>query len=346
MSDGEWVTLRTLEGQVDIMKTFLVIGGQGDLGQNRILPALHALGHVADVVDINPRPCYLPKLPAVRYEYQCSEPAGVPRPVKPYSGVIVATPNDLHLEHCRWAMQEKVACLVEKPLAHSLCAAEALDDLAARSSQPLLSADHYLFKGPSRWVFQNRHLLGRIGSLQRIRGRLLETAGVSPGRDWLLDPRRSGGGLWTDLGIHLVTFVMRMMNWSCSSVRITGATASSFSAAGGEQSMEVRATCEAVDLEFEVGKEAPHSRKDVLFEGSRGTICVDWEVDTITSDVVRASAPTDTCGGYVEMLGEFADVCDNGPGARKRLVTCGQALDDLRIIKAGYGQLPPTCWIR
>ena len=339
----DWVT-RTLERQVDIMKTFLVIGGQGDLGQNRILPALHALGHVVDVVDINPRPSCLPKLEAVRHEYQCSEPGDVPRPVVPYSGVIVATPNDLHLEHGRWAVQEKIPCLVEKPLAHSLCAAEALEKLASSSSKPLLSADHYLFKGPSRWIFDNRHLLGKIGPLKGIRGRLLESDGVSPGRDWLLDPRRSGGGLWTDLGIHLVTFVMRLMNGSCSPT-VTGAAASNFAPEGGERSMEVRATCGKVDLEFQVGKEAPRSRKDVLFEGSQGTLCIDWAADAVTGDRVRASTPTDSCGGYIEMLREFAEVCDQGSGARERLITCGEALDDLRLVKEGYAKLPPTSWI-
>lgn len=325
-------------------KAFLVIGGLGDLGLNRILPAVGEMGMTADVVDIAPSPPDLPA--AVQQIYP--ELYGVPCPSR-YLGVIVATPNHLHREHCEWAVGEAgLPCLCEKPLAHTLRDAEHMVKLAQRTGL-LFAADHYLFKGPSRVIVQQPDLLERVGRLQRVRARILEADDVAAHRGWLLNPCRSGGGIWIDLGIHLVTVMLQILQHSTWTVR--SAAPGGFDEEGeiGETSMEVVTTIGSVDAQFQVAKNSERHCKDLLLQGTRGTVLLDWRADELRfDDGTVISHETDPFGGYGAMLEDFASLCRSGIHSRHSLVAPQEALESLRFVKAGYraSDLPDPIWCR
>jgi len=57
-------------------------------------------------------------------------------------GVIVATPNQMHLEHGLMAIEAGLPTLIEKPIADSAAAAETLANAAAAANVPLLIGHH------------------------------------------------------------------------------------------------------------------------------------------------------------------------------------------------------------
>jgi predicted dehydrogenase len=87
-------------------------------------------------------------------------------------GVIVCTPEDRHVEPTLTALQAGVAVLVEKPIAHSLDAAQRMRLAAVQAGAPLLVG--HLLRFEPRWVAAWQRLAsGRIGEVASISTRRL-----------------------------------------------------------------------------------------------------------------------------------------------------------------------------
>ncbi len=247
----------------------LVIGGAGDLGRKRILPALGEMGYQADVVDPRGLGSALP--PNVIAHY-CSLDS-VPAPGD-YLGVIVATPNNLHLRHSRWAVETaRRPCLVEKPIAHTLKDAEQVVGLARTAQAQLWVADHYLAKPASRFLTGHRsELVASIGPVREVRGRILEDPGTLLGREWLRNPERSGGGVWIDTGFHLASVLLTLMpgrDW-----RFIRAEAAGYDPAHPdrtETAFEASAESGGTIVTLSVGKSHGVVGKDLQIEGDKGS---------------------------------------------------------------------------
>lgn len=134
-----------------------------------------------------------------------------------------------------------------------------------------------------------------------------------------------------------LTFMLQIARRS--SWRIISAHAAGFDEgrACGEMSMQVRAAFDAVDTRFDVAKGASRTGKDLLLEGTRGTVYIDWQTDVVMCNGnKRSSCVTDPFSGYVSMLREFAAVCQNGITERHLLTSCNEALEGIRFLKAAY----------
>jgi predicted dehydrogenase len=113
--------------------------------------------------------------------------------------VLVLTSMTEHARIARVALEAGKHVLVEKPVATSLAAAEALLELAERAPGHLLCAPHILLS-PTYRAMHARVLAGEVGGLLSARARY-GWAGPDWGR-WYYEP---GGGALFDLGIYNVT---------------------------------------------------------------------------------------------------------------------------------------------
>ena len=84
-------------------------------------------------------------------------------------GVILATPNQLHVEHASRCLAARVPTLLEKPIAPSVDEAQTLAAQAARSGVPLLIGHH---RAHSPIMARARQLIdeGRLGKLVAVMG--------------------------------------------------------------------------------------------------------------------------------------------------------------------------------
>ena len=122
---------------------------------------------------------------------------------------LVVTPNVSHFEACRALLEAGIATVCDKPLAASLKEADALAELALRSSAPF--GVTYTYAGYPM-VREAREILasGRIGAIRLVQVEYLqewlsepvETQGNEQAA-WRLDPSRAGlSGALGDIGTH------------------------------------------------------------------------------------------------------------------------------------------------
>jgi len=83
-------------------------------------------------------------------------------------GVVVCTPEHLHVEIAMTAIESGKALAVEKPIAHTLEAAERMTDRAEEAGVPLL-AGHVLRFEPRYAAIRNAIDAGEIGEVQAVR---------------------------------------------------------------------------------------------------------------------------------------------------------------------------------
>lgn len=127
---------------------------------------------------------------------------------QPLDVVDICTPNFLHQEQARKALESGAAVYCEKPLSDSLEGAEAMVHLA-EAHQALTKVAFVL-----RYVPAVRHMKAlmeadTIGQVLHFRAYMHHGSYLNPNRpmSWRLHHRESGGGAFIDLGIHLVDLV-------------------------------------------------------------------------------------------------------------------------------------------
>ena len=123
--------------------------------------------------------------------------------------VSVVTPNHLHFEPCRMAMEAGFDVVCDKPLAYSLEEAKMLQEVAARTNRKLIVT--YTYTGYPM-VREARFLVhtGKIGTVRKVvvqypQGWLanaIENEGNKQA-SWRTDPRQAGkAGCMGDIGTH------------------------------------------------------------------------------------------------------------------------------------------------
>jgi predicted dehydrogenase len=118
------------------------------------------------------------------------------------TAVYVAAPPGAHLELALLAAAAGKPAYVEKPMARSHAECRAMMDAFAAARAPLFVA--YYRRALPRFLGARAILEeGRIGRITSLSYRYARSGARPPaGDDWRLDPARSGGGLFVDLGSH------------------------------------------------------------------------------------------------------------------------------------------------
>lgn len=125
--------------------------------------------------------------------------------------VVIATPNDLHAPMGIAALEAGCHVLIEKPLAHTLAAAEELAAAGRRHRRQRVMLDlSYRFGAAARTV-KEWLASGRCGPLYHANTYWCRTRGLPPPGSWLAQRRRAGGGAVTSLGVHRIDLALWFM---------------------------------------------------------------------------------------------------------------------------------------
>jgi predicted dehydrogenase len=116
--------------------------------------------------------------------------------------VSVCTPPFLHREHVTAALDRGLHVLCEKPFAATLEDALAMKSAAAQSKQTLLVGFVHRFYEPAQRARRYAQE-GGLGKVISFHNRFAVDNRKAP-RDWVLDPRRAGGGTFMDTAMHSV----------------------------------------------------------------------------------------------------------------------------------------------
>ncbi|HEY43182.1 MAG TPA: Gfo/Idh/MocA family oxidoreductase [Anaerolineae bacterium] len=126
--------------------------------------------------------------------------------------VDICTPNVLHMEQVEQAVQRKLHVYCEKPLAMNYEEARAMAQIA-REAGVLTHVAFVLRYLPA--IRQMKALLeaGRIGEILNFRGHMYHSGYLDPDRpmSWRLRHSQSGGGVFADLGAHLIDLLHYLM---------------------------------------------------------------------------------------------------------------------------------------
>jgi len=194
---------RAEETTTPIARPRLGFLGVGWIGRHRLQAISRAacadILYVSDVSEDNvaeAAKCAPGSLPAASLEDMLS--SGL-------DGIVIATPNQLHMPQCLAALEAGCAVFCQKPLARTEEEVRAILSAAWKADR-LLGVD-----------LSYRHVAG----MQRIRQLVAEGAlgeiyavdlvfhnAYGPDKKWFFDMAQSGGGCMLDLGIHLIDLAL------------------------------------------------------------------------------------------------------------------------------------------
>jgi predicted dehydrogenase len=116
--------------------------------------------------------------------------------------VTIAAPNALHCQMTCDAARAGKHVVCEKPLAMNLAEAEEMIDTCRREGVLLMYAEE-LFFTPKYVKAKEMADQGAFGKVHLVKQ---SEKHFGPHSDWFWDVRRSGGGVWMDMGCHGVAF--------------------------------------------------------------------------------------------------------------------------------------------
>jgi 1,5-anhydro-D-fructose reductase (1,5-anhydro-D-mannitol-forming) len=124
--------------------------------------------------------------------------------------VYVATPPGTHLEYALRVAAAGKPCYVEKPMARSHAECARMIDAFQRGKLPLFVA--YYRRALPRFV-KVRELIdsGALGRVTGCRYRMSRLFRPTPSPQWRLDPAQSGGGIFLDIGSHVIDLLDHLL---------------------------------------------------------------------------------------------------------------------------------------
>jgi 1,5-anhydro-D-fructose reductase (1,5-anhydro-D-mannitol-forming) len=138
-----------------------------------------------------------------------------------YDAAVISVPHDLAAGIARDLLSTGRAILIEKPLGIRGTDAAELEALAAAGSRPSFVGYNYRFL-PAISELLQRVELGDLGELRNVD--MLIGHGGHPGSaaGWKLDPKRAGGGVLLDPGVHLLDLLLRIApDAACAAIEAT-----------------------------------------------------------------------------------------------------------------------------
>jgi 1,5-anhydro-D-fructose reductase (1,5-anhydro-D-mannitol-forming) len=138
-----------------------------------------------------------------------------------YDAAVIAVPHDAAPAVTEAVLAAGKPALVEKPLATSPTVARTLEELANKVPLPSFVGYNYRFLPTVREMI-NVAADGRLGRLRSIEMLIGHGGHPESGKDWKLDPKRAGGGVLLDPGVHLLDLLLQLApGASCTAVEAT-----------------------------------------------------------------------------------------------------------------------------
>ena len=206
------------------------------------------------------------------------------------NAVYVATPPGSHLEYALRVAAAGKPCYVEKPMARSASECRRMLEAFECAAQPLFVA--YYRRALPRFV-RVKQLIdsGALGRVTDCRYRISRVFSPVPSPVWRLDPAHAGGGLFLDIGSHVLDLLDHLLGRFVE----FGGTARSSGAAAVEDVVALH-FCTDGDIVGSASWNFAASRNDELLEieGTRGRL---------TTQVLGWSPINLTCAdGTTEMI--------------------------------------------
>ena len=121
---------------------------------------------------------------------------------------VVSTPNALHAPQSIALLEAGKHVLVEKPMATSVAACDAMIEAAARGGASLMVAHCWRFH-PDVQAMRARIVTGELGEVVKTRGYGVH-AGWGPS-GWFTQKALAGGGALPDMGVHAIDTVRYLL---------------------------------------------------------------------------------------------------------------------------------------
>jgi predicted dehydrogenase len=138
-------------------------------------------------------------------------------------GVVIATPNYLHAPMTIAALRRGKHVLCEKPMALSAREARDMADAASRFKRKLLVGFNHRFRQDVQILKQ--FIEGKeLGKVFYVKTGWLRHKGDWKPQRWTLQKERSGGGVFLDLGIHMLDLAL----WLLGNPPVESVTASAY----------------------------------------------------------------------------------------------------------------------
>lgn len=118
--------------------------------------------------------------------------------------VLISSPHATHYAQVRYALEQGLHVLVEKPLTMGSRQARTVVDLAKKKKRLLVVSYQRNFYPPHVYA---RELINK-GALGKIGGVVAYVTQRWGGKGWRMVPEFSGGGMFMDTGSHLVSSVL------------------------------------------------------------------------------------------------------------------------------------------
>ncbi len=308
----------------DIKHRILVYGGLGDVATTRIIPALRLLKNEFDIefslVDL--------KDDVIGQYYRYGN-----EPLVDYNAAIVATPNDAHMPVILKALNAGLHVLCEKPLAHTLEAAQEILTASQRHSELIsMLSDHYVYKPTIREVIQHlERYQSEIGEIMSIEAKILEPP-LKKGREWLFDSEKSGGGVAMDTGCHIVSVMGKLFGYQDITVKEASMARYPEAPGDGETSASIQLIVAGVPVSINTGKWMAKIQKDITFQGSQGILKIDiQDGQVLLNGKIQESFSQDD--SYPVLLQEFLSAIEE---QRPPYTTFQEGYEALKIIKDAY----------
>jgi predicted dehydrogenase len=126
--------------------------------------------------------------------------------------VVITTPNKFHEPAATAALERGLAVLCEKPLAHSVQAAEQVAVAADRSDAFCMVGFHNRFT-PAARLFKARQSEGQFGDISHVEADFVRRRGIPGPGSWFTDESLSGGGALIDIGVHVIDYAMYLLDF-------------------------------------------------------------------------------------------------------------------------------------
>lgn len=123
--------------------------------------------------------------------------------------VYIATPPGSHLDYALKVAARGKPCYVEKPMARSYAECLKMLDAFDRAGKPLFVA-YYRRMLPRFLKIKELIDAGQLGRITGCRYRMSRIYWPSPAPEWRVDARESGGGVFLDIGSHVLDLFDRL----------------------------------------------------------------------------------------------------------------------------------------
>ncbi|GAC1314840.1 MAG: Gfo/Idh/MocA family oxidoreductase [Chloroflexota bacterium] len=185
--------------------------------------------------------------------------------------VALCTPNALHTPQAQAALRAGKDVLVQKPLALSCGDAQATMTLATDLDRLLFVDYTYRFLETTRRFASE---LVNLGPLRSVRAVFHNIYGPGAEKAWFFDPRQSGGGALTDLGVHLIDLLLTL--FQPERVELVRADLEGRRTVEEAAHLHVRLDTLPADLDVSWNAPLPHTEIGVEIVSQNGTHLI-WE---------------------------------------------------------------------